>query len=134
MERDPQAVVCRQERDQPEKGRSRHTAVHAGMPPVRILLVAQDQFVRGDPGDPGQGGNAGRDQPLLLRWGAVVSLHGDIHVLQLYRAAQNRTGENPAGRAIRQGLLYRLRVTTGIGANFLSMRYWLAVKCGAAAA
>ncbi len=43
-----------QERHQPEEGRSRHPALHAGVPAVRILPVAQDQSVRGDPRDPGQ--------------------------------------------------------------------------------
>ncbi len=41
-------------------GRPRDPALHAGMPPVQELPVAQDQPVHGDPPHPGQGGDAGR--------------------------------------------------------------------------
>ena len=37
------------------------------------------------------------------------SLYGLLDLLQLHRAAGDRAGEDPRGRALRQGLLYRLR-------------------------
>jgi S-(hydroxymethyl)glutathione dehydrogenase/alcohol dehydrogenase len=53
-------------RDQREARRSRHPAVHARVPRVRILPAPEDQPVPGDPRDPGPGPDAGRHQPLLL--------------------------------------------------------------------
>ena len=50
-----------------EEGRSRHPALHAGVPAVRILPEPQDQSVRGDPRDAGQGRDAGRHQPVLAQ-------------------------------------------------------------------
>ena len=38
-----------------------------------------------------------------------LSLHGHVNLRQLHGAAGDRAGENPAGRAVRQGLLHRLR-------------------------
>ena len=52
-------------RDQPEEGRPRHPALHAGMPAVRILPQPQDQSVHHDPRHAGQGRDAGRHQPFL---------------------------------------------------------------------
>ena len=46
-------VDDRSRRDDPEEGRPRHPALHAGMPAVRILPQPQDQPVRGDPRHPG---------------------------------------------------------------------------------
>ena len=40
---------------------------------------------------------------------AALPLHGLLHVRQLHRAAGDRAGEDPRGRAVRQGLLHRLR-------------------------
>ena len=100
---------CGPGRENPEKGRPRDSAVHAGMPPVQILPVAQDQPVPGDPLDPGPRPDAGRDQPLLARRQAAVPLHGHLDVLELHRGAGNRAGENPRRCAVRQGLLHRLR-------------------------
>ena len=99
----------RPRRHHAEEGRSRHSALHAGMPPVQILPVAQDQSVHGDPRHAGQGRDARWHQPLLDRQGQGASLHGLLHVLQLHRAAGDRAGEDPRGRAVRQGLLHRLR-------------------------
>ena len=52
-----------------EKGRSRHPALHTGVPAVRILSEPQDQSVRCDPCDAGPRRDAGRHQPIL---GATV--------------------------------------------------------------
>ena len=48
-----------------EEGRPRDPAVHAGVPAVQVLPVAQDQPVPADPRHAGQGADARRDQPLL---------------------------------------------------------------------
>ena len=76
---------------------------------VQILPVAQDQPLHGDPRDAGQGRDARRHQPLLDRRQAGAPLHGLLDLLQLHRAAGDRAGEDPRGRAVREGLLHRLR-------------------------
>ena len=92
-----------------EEGRSRHSALHARMPPVQVLPVAQDQSLHRDPRDPGQGRDARRHQPLLDRRQEDAPLHGLLDVLELHGAAGDRAREDPRGRAVRQGLLHRLR-------------------------
>ena len=72
-------------------------------------LSPQDQSVRGDPRHAGPRRDAGRHQPLLLRRRAGDPLHGHLDLRQLHRAAGDRAGEDPRGRAVRQGLLHRLR-------------------------
>jgi S-(hydroxymethyl)glutathione dehydrogenase/alcohol dehydrogenase len=47
-------------RDQPEEGRSRHPALHAGMPRVRILPIRKTNLCQADPRDPGPGPDARR--------------------------------------------------------------------------
>jgi hypothetical protein len=91
-----------------EEGRPRDPALHARVPPVQVLPVAQDQPLHRDPRDAGQGPDARRHQPLLARrqsrsttWAARPS--------RTSRAARDRGGEDPRGRAVRQGLLHRLR-------------------------
>ena len=42
----------------PQEGRSRHPAVRSGMPRVRVLRLAEDQSVPGDPRHPGPGVDA----------------------------------------------------------------------------
>ena len=64
---------CRPRRDPAEEGRSRHPALHARMPAVQVLPVAQDQSLHRDPRHPGQGRDARRHQPLLLRRQADLS-------------------------------------------------------------
>ena len=99
----------RARRDDAEEGRSRHPALHAGMPAVQVVPVAQDQPLHGDPRDAGQGRDARRHQPLLARRQAAPPLHGLLDVRELHRAAGDRAREDPRGRAVRQGLLHRLR-------------------------
>ena len=99
----------RPRRDDAEGGRSRHPAVHTGMPPVQSMPVAQDQSVHGDPRDAGQGHDAGRHQPLLDRQGQDPSLHGVLDLRESHGVAGDRAGEDPRGCAVRQGLLHRLR-------------------------
>ena len=50
-----------------EEGRSRHSALHAGMPPVPLVPVTQDQPLHRDPRHAGPGPDAGRHIPLLNR-------------------------------------------------------------------
>ena len=69
----------------------------------------QDQSVHRDPRDAGQGRDARRDQPLQLQGPAGVPLHGLLDLLELHRPARNRAGEDRSRRAVRQGLLHRLR-------------------------
>ena len=52
-------------RDRVQEGRPRHPALHAGMPAMPVLPVAQDQSVHRDPRHPGPGRDAGRHQPVL---------------------------------------------------------------------
>ena len=96
-------------REVAEEGRPRHPALHARMPRVQVLPVAQDQPLHGDPRDAGPGRDARRHQPLLARRREDPPLHGLLDVLQLHRAARDRGREDPRGRALRQGLLHRLR-------------------------
>ena len=84
-------------------------AVHAGMPAMPVLPVAQDQSLHRDPRHPGPGPDARRHLAVLARRQADPPLHGHLDLRQLHRAAGDRGGENPRGRAVRQGLLHRLR-------------------------
>ena len=79
------------------------------MPAVPVLPVAQDQSLHRDPRHAGPGPDAGRHLALLDRRQACSSLHGHVDIRELHRAAGDRGGENPRGRAVRQGLLHRLR-------------------------
>ena len=92
-----------------EEGRSRHPALHARVPAVRVLPEPQDQSVPGDPRDAGPGPDAGRHQPLLDRRQEAPPLHGHVDLRELHGAAGDRGREDPRGRAVRQGLLHRLR-------------------------
>ena len=96
-------------RDVGEAGRSCDPALHAGMPPVQKLPQPEDQSLHRDPRHPGQGRDAGRHLALQLQGQADLPLHGLLDVLELHRAAGDRGGEDPRGRAVRQELLHRLR-------------------------
>ena len=74
-----------------------------------VLPVAQDQSLHRDPRHPGPGPDARRHLALLDRRQTDPSLHGHLDLRELHRAAGDRGGENPRGRAVRQGLLHRLR-------------------------
>ncbi len=100
---------CRSRRHLGEKGRSRHSAVHAGMPQLPVVPVAQDQSVHRHPRHPGPGRDAGRHLAVFHRRQEDPSLYGLLDLRQFHRAAGDRGGENPRRRAVRQGLLYRLR-------------------------
>ena len=77
---------------------------------VQIVPQPQDQPVHGDPRDAGQGPDARRHQPLLASAEpADPSLHGLLDVREAHRAAGDRAREDPPRRAVRQGLLHRLR-------------------------
>ena len=92
-----------------EKRRPRDPALHAGMPQLQVLPVAQDQSLHRDPRDPGQGRDAGRHLALLLRGRAGDALHGLLDLREFHGAAGDRGGESARGRAVRKNLLYRLR-------------------------
>jgi hypothetical protein len=92
-----------------QEGRPRHPALHTRVPAVQVLPVAQDQPVHGDPRHAGPGRDAGRHQPLLDRRREDPPLHGLLDVLEPHRAARDCAREDPRGRALRQGLLHRLR-------------------------
>ena len=93
-----------------EEGRPRHPALHARVPRVLVLHERQDQPLPGDPRDAGQGPHARRDEPLLARLRARcfhymgTSTFSNFTVLPEIALAQD-----PQGRAVRQGLLHRLR-------------------------
>ena len=98
-----------QRRHQRQAGRPCDSAIHAGMPAVRILSFAEDQPVPGDSRHAGSGADARRHQPLQHRRQAAVPLHGHIDLRQLFGDAGNIGGEDSRRRALRQGLLHRLR-------------------------
>ncbi len=100
---------CRAGRDFGQKRRPRHSALHAGMPDLPVMSVAQDQSVHRHPRDAGPRRHAGRHLALLARWQETPSLYGLLDLRQFHRAAGDRGGENPRRRPIRQGLLHRLR-------------------------
>ena len=96
-------------RDVGEAGRPRHPALHPGMPRVPVLPQPQDQPLHRDPRDPGPGADARRHLALLAGWQADPPLHGLLDLLELHRAAGDRGGQGPRGRAVRYHLLHRLR-------------------------
>ena len=100
---------CRPGRHLGEEGRPRHPALHAGMPAMPVVPVAQDQPLHRDPRHPRPGRDAGRHLALLAQGREDPPLHGLLDVRELHRAAGDRGREDPRGRAVRQGLLHRLR-------------------------
>ena len=80
----------RRRRDQRRQGRSRHPALHARMPPVPVVPVAQDQSLHRDPRHPGAGRDAGRDLAVLARQGQDLPLYGLLDLLELHRPAGDR--------------------------------------------
>ena len=71
-----------------KQGRPRHSALHAGVPAVQVLPVAQDQPVPADPRHAGQGPDARRQLALLARRQAAAALHGHAHLRQPHRRAR----------------------------------------------
>ena len=96
-----------------QAGRPCDPALHAGMPAVQKLPEPEDQSLHRDPRDPGQGRDARRHLAVQLSGQADLPLHGLLDLFQLHRAAGNRGGEDPRGRAVRQELLHRLRRDDG---------------------
>ena len=92
-----------------EERRPRHPALHARMPAVPVLPLAQDQSVHRHPRNAGTGRDAGRHLALLARWQEAAPLHGLLHLLEFHRAARDRRREGARGRSLRQDLLHRLR-------------------------
>ena len=91
------------------KRRSRHPALHAGMPAVPVVPVAQDQSLHRDPRHARRRRDAGRLVAVFAQGREDSPLHGLLDVCEFHGAAGDRRGENPRGRAVRQGLLHRLR-------------------------
>jgi hypothetical protein len=89
---------CRQGRHLAQEGRPRHSALHAGMPRMPVLPVAQDQPLHGDPRDPGPGPDARRHLALLDRQGQDPPLYGLLDLLELHRPAGDRAGQGQSGR------------------------------------
>ena len=61
-----------------QEGRPRHSALHAGMPAMPVVPVAQDQSVHRHPRDAGPGRDAGRHVALLARRPEAPPLHGHL--------------------------------------------------------
>ena len=99
----------RRRRDLAEKRRPRHSALHPRVPRMRILPLAQDQSLPEDPRHPRRRRHARRHLALLARWQENPPLHGHVDLFQFHRGAGNSAGQDPRGRAFRQGLLHRLR-------------------------
>ena len=91
-----------------QEGRPRDPALHARMPPVQVLPVAQDQPLPADPRHPGQGlmpdatSRFSLDgKPIFTTWAPRPS--------PTFTVLPESRSPNPRGRAVRQGLLHRLR-------------------------
>ena len=80
---------------------------------MQDVSLRQEQSLHRDPRDAGPGPDARRHQSLLPARQARVPLHGDVHLRELHRAARDRGGAHPQGRAVREGLLHRLRRDDG---------------------
>ena len=70
----------------------------------KSCLSRQDQPLHRDPRHPGQGRDARRHQPLQLQGRDHLPLHGLLDLLELHRAARDRGGEDPRGRAVQDQL------------------------------
>ena len=99
-----------------EEGRSCHPALHAGMPRVPLLPLAQDQSVHRHPRHPGTGRDAGRHLALLPQRQEAAPLHGHLDVLEFHGAARDRRRQSARGRAFDKICYIGCGVTTGIGA------------------
>jgi hypothetical protein len=78
-----------------------HSALHAGVPHLPFLPVAQNQSLYRHPRHPGPRRHARRHVALLHRRRESAPLYGLFDIREFHRAARNRGGENPRGRAIR---------------------------------
>ncbi len=84
-----------------EAGRSCHSALHARMPPVQKLpLAARPTSAPPSARTQGKGLMPDGTLALLLQGQADFPLHGLLDLLELHRAAGNRGGEDPRGRAV----------------------------------
>ena len=75
----------------------------------KSCLSPQDQPLHRHPRDAGQGLDARREPAVLHRQDAYLPLHGLLHVRASHGDARDCGGQDPARRAVRQGLLRRLR-------------------------
>ena len=117
-------------RHQPEEGRPRHSALHAGMPAVRILPVAQDQSVRGDPRDAGQGRDAGRHQPVPQRQARRCSTTWAPRPSPISRCCRRSRWRRSAPDAPFDKVCYiGCGVTTGIGAVMNTAKVEAGARC-----
>jgi hypothetical protein len=93
----------------PEEGRPRHSALHAGMPRVRVLPQPEDQPLPGDPLDPGPGLMPDGTSRFSLDGKPLHHYMGTARPSPISPSAGDRAGQDQSGRAVRQGLLHRLR-------------------------
>jgi len=101
---------------QRDEGRSRHSALTRRNAAVPVLPVAQTNCAR-DPRHAGPGLMPGRAPRASRFRQAVHPLHRAPRRLRITPCCRRSRWRKSRGRALRQGLLYRLRpVTTGIGA------------------
>ena len=82
----------------------------------KVVPVAQDQSVHGDPRHAGQGRDAGRHQPLLDRQGQGPSLHGLLDVLQYTVMPEIALAKIREDAPFDKVCYIGCGVTTGIGA------------------
>ncbi len=81
-----------------KRRRPRDPALHARVQAVQVLQVGQDEPLRGDSRDAGQGPDARRHEPLLEEQEADLALHGHVDVLRVHGAARDRAREDRARR------------------------------------
>ena len=86
------------EREEREGRRPRDPALHARVQEVQVLQVRQDEPVRGDSRDAGQGLDARRHEPLLEEQEADPAFHGHVDVLRVHGAARDRASRRSARR------------------------------------
>ena len=99
------------------EGRPRHPALHARVPRLQVVPLAQDQPLHGDPRHAGQGRHARRHQPLLDRRHEDPPLHGLLDLREPHRAARRSRVAKVRKDAPFDKICYiGCGVTTGIGA------------------
>ena len=89
--------------------RPRDPALHPRVPQLQVLPVAPHESLRRAARDAGQGSDARRHQPAVAPRADAAPLHGHVDVRDPHRRTGDRAGEDPQGRAARDGLPAGLR-------------------------
>ena len=112
-----------------QEGRSCHSALHAGMPRMRVLPLAQDQSVPEDPHHPGRRNDARRHLALLARRQDAAPLHGHVDVRNFTVLPEIAVAKIRADAPFDKVCYIGCGVTTGIGAVINTARSSRAAIC-----